>query len=154
MKKYLPFGLLALCCSLLMAKCSCEHLCTNAIPEINFVNFDSTELHAVIVGEYNNNGKFDGLVNTKVYSTSLMPGPDTFSFSDNKIIVGGFNDYMVTVPAINKTWRIRGINIHHDGTKTKEQCTGGMTYYVDDTIHYVPINTMAANQPGLINITK
>jgi len=142
------------CCCIVFANCDCKRLCTNAIPVINFINFDSSELHIVVLKAYNNDGKFDQLQSVQVYSNIIEHGTDTIFFNNNStIVLSFFTDYTVVIPAVNKTWYIRNISSHNDKMNANA-CTTGMTYYLNDTIHTIVPNSLMANQAGNINITN
>ncbi len=152
MKNYLYFLLAVLLGGLLLENCTCARICSNAMPVVAFVNFDSTQLDVVIVKTYNKDGTFSHLVDTKVYTSNYMPPANTFNIVEDKIYdIGAFNDYIIEVPAAGKVCRIKGINLHHDRLKTAT-CTSGMTYYINDSMKVIPLNTTTANMPGTINI--
>ena len=143
-----------LCGSIMFANCNCKRLCTNAIPVVKFANIDSTDLHVVVLKAYSNDGKFDNLQATQVYSGTIEHGTDTILFNnDNTIILGFFTDYSVEIPSINKTWYIKNISAHNDKMNAST-CTGGMTYYLNDTMYTIAPNSILENQPGYINITN
>ena len=155
MRKKVSIALVALCSSFLLLNCNCgQRLCTNAIPVINFVNFDSASLHVVVLKAYSNDGKFDNLQHTQVYSNTIENGIDTIPFNNsNTIILDFFTDYTLEIPAINKTWHIKNITSHYDKLNASN-CTGGMTYYLNDTIYTIAANPLNSNGPGYINISK
>jgi hypothetical protein len=148
------FTLFVIAGGLLLAKCDCTHRCTNTIPELNFVNFDSSELHAVIVQEYEQNGRFDRMWTSHVYTNAVFPGPDTFQLADNKIVIGGNTDYVITVPATGKTWTITELNLHYDHLKENTQCTSGMSYRLNDSTYTTHMVPGATDVPTLINLNK
>ncbi len=156
MKSYISLCLLILGGSLLLVKCSCGigHLCSNPIPEISFLNFDSSRLKAVIIKEYINDGKYDHLTDSKVYSNALLPGPDTLQLYENSLVADGFSDYMITVPAVNKTWYLKGISFHPVHNKQASQCTSGMSWYLNDTLHQLPANIAGSSLPASIDIYR
>ncbi len=139
--------------SLLFQRCDCKRLCTNAMPEFNFVNFDSTDLNAIILEGYNNDGTYTRLLDKRIYSNKPIPGPDTFQMTGNVIYPDVYYDYILTIPAVNKSWRIRGISLHHESNNVGT-CTGGMTYYLNDSLIVIPGNYTMANMPAIINILK
>lgn len=152
MKNYLYLLLLVLISGLLLENCTCTRLCSNAMPTVNFVNFDSVQLDMVIVKVYYKDGTFGHLTDTKVYTSKALPPANTFSLVGKSIYdIDAFSDYIIEVPAISKAWRIKGITLHHDRLKTAT-CTSGMTYYLNDTMKEIAINTATANMPGPINI--
>ena len=154
MKKYLPLALFALCSSSLFLNCNCgKRLCNNAIPVANFINFDSASLHTVIINEYSNDGKFDHLLDTRIYSNAVENGVDTLQFGGNTIMLGFFTDYSIQVPAVNKTWYIRNITSQYTHLNVSA-CTSGMTYYLNDTLHTVSPNSLLGNQTANIDINE
>ncbi len=153
MKNYFNYGLMLLFSSMILANCDCKHLCTNPMPEINFVNFDNSDLHAVVVSQYLQTGKFDHLVTTSVYTNSATPGRDTLQIVDTKISLDAFSDYIVEVRSVGRTWHITGMKFNTIKS-TDRNCSGGMSYYVNDTLGEIPANYSVSNNQAVINITK
>src|SRR4051812_24398534 len=116
MKHTISFILAILLASTLLLNCDCKHLCTSPSPRANFVNFDSTALNAVVVKQYNNNGQFNDLQHTTVYSSMVfnnthMPGPDTSHLDAAGINLEYFTDYVIEVPAAGKKWYIKSLSV-------------------------------------------
>ena len=153
MKRYLILSLIICAASTLLLNCDCnKRLCTNAYPVARFVNFDSASLHVVILKSYANDGKFDQLQRTQVYSISVENGVDTIYLNNNTITLDFFTDFTLELPSANKTWYIRNITSHYDKMAGATACTGGMTYYLNDTVYTIAPNGILANQPGYIDI--
>lgn len=138
----------------LVARCTCTHICSNAIPEANFVNFDSSELHGIIVNEYYQGGTFDKLKGTKIYTNAAMPGPDTLQLYQNSIILDGFTDYIIAIPDAGKTWFIKALTLRRDSKKEDIQCTSGISYYLNDTLHVIAPDYTKMSQPAVITLSK
>ena len=139
---------------IMFANCDCKRVCTNAIPVVSFTNFDSVQLHVVVLKAYGNDGKFDQLQSVQVYSNIIEHGVDTIFFNNNStIILNFFTDYTVEIPSVNKTWYIRNVSSHYDKMQANA-CTAGMTYYLNDTMHTIAPNNLMANQAGYIDITN
>ena len=154
MRSYLYLTLLVICGSTLLLNCDCnKRLCTNAIPAARLVNFDSASLHAVIVKGYDNDGKFDHLLSTNVYTNAAVAGADTLQIGDATLLLSYYTDYTIEIPALSKTWAIRGISSHNDKINTAA-CTAGMSYYLNDTLHTIAPNAMVSNLVGYIDISE
>ncbi len=154
MRSYLYLALIVFSGSTLLLNCDCnKRLCTNAFPTARFVNFDSASLHAVIVKAYTNDGKFDQLQSTTVYTNAAEAGPDTSQIGNNTLLLNFFTDYAIEIPALSKTWSIRGISSHYDKINTAA-CTAGMSYYLNDTLHTIAPNAMVSNLVGYIDISE
>jgi hypothetical protein len=153
MKNYFNYGLMLLFGSMILANCDCKHVCTNPIPEINFVNFDNSDLQAVLVSEYSQTGNFDHLIASNVYTNAATPGRDTLQIVDTKISLNYFSDYILEVRSVGRSWHIRGMN--SVSLKSKDRnCSAGLTYYLNDTLGEVPASYSVSNNQAVINITK
>jgi len=153
MKKYFYLVLFILTSSVILTNCSCGHVCTNAVPVLDFVNFDYTDLNIVLVSEYTKTGSFSQLMDTKVYTNGSSSNADTLQIGSDEILINSTSDYIITIPAVNMTWYLKNINIHADKMQASS-CTGGMDFYLNDSLHTIFSNNSAANLPGLIKIYK
>jgi hypothetical protein len=152
MRSYLYPLLLVIFSSMILANCDCKHVCNNHTPELNFVNFDSTDLHTVIIKSFLNNGSFDHLLETKVYSNVPAPQFDTMPFVNNRIYLAGLVDYIIEIPAVNRTYTIKKLQIINERSNVSG-CTGGMSWMMNDSFYSIRPTSMP-NSPGLIDITK
>ena len=158
MKNNLPIILGILIASTLLLNCNCKHLCSSPSLFVSLANFDSTTLNAVIVKQYNNNGQFNDLQHTKVYTSKLFtgantPGQDTMQLDSNKILMEFFNDYTIEVPAAGKTWYLKNMSMQ-PAKMSEPQCTNGLSYILNDTSHTIPAYPKSSYFPVVIYLNR
>jgi hypothetical protein len=140
--------------TLLLAKCDCQHLCSQPVTELNFVKFDSLDLSVVIIRRFAKDDKFDNLLDTFVCSNAPGAGKDTTVIASDKLLVAATFDYKIFVPSLNRTWALTRISIHRDGSGHTHTCTSGLNYFINDSGVYVAPDFTADSMPALISIVK
>jgi len=156
MKHTFSFILFLMFSSVLLLNCDCKRQCHNPAPVVSFQNFDSVTLRTVIVNEYSNNGQFDNLETSRVYTSRIFTAAnpavgDTLELGNSEFSIAINCDYIISVPSENRTWRLRNISVQAK-KMSATQCTNGYSYFLNDTLYNVPANSSSGNIPGFINI--
>ena len=141
MKYTARFVLVILLSSTLLLDCNCSRVCNSPMPGLKFVNFDSATLNVVILKLYNDNGQFNSLQHTYVYTSnrsalSYPTSSDTIGFDTSGIVITYSTDYSIEIPAAGRTWYLR--NVGMQVVKMNTECTNGLKYYLNDTLHTIP----------------
>ncbi len=158
MKYTFPVILILLLCSSLLFNCDCKHLCSSPTPVLKFVPFDSAALSVVIVKQYNNNGQFNDLEHTQIFSSTNFSamhtsGSDTSEIDSAGISLDYISDYIIELPASGKTWYLKSISMQ--ATKMNEQhCTNGIRYVLNDTLHVIQPDPASSYDPAAIYLNR
>ena len=155
MKNRLTWVVLFLFGSMLLSDCSCKHVCSQAIPMLDLSNFDSTTLDTVIVKMYEQTGvPFTKLDDSETYSSTVQPPYSNYNnhMDSDRVFLDFTHDYVIQIPANGRSWYIKNINLIATEMENTTSCTGGMSYYLNDTIHSVVPNSTTSYSKTLIKL--
>ncbi len=139
------FVLLALLTWACWGSCRSSSRCLyNAEPYVRLMNFDSTEMRAVIITTFTPGTGFKDTVLRRIYSTRpRIKTDDTNAFEplagiDKKTIELYYHlDAIVEMPRAGRVYYIRDVKQNQD-KRWDARCTNSWSYYVNDTLHTMP----------------
>ena len=137
-------GLLAILSCSFWFSCK-SHCLYNAIPYIRLMNFDTTDLKAVILTTFTPNTGFKDTILRQIWSTRPRIKIDDTNLFDplgnveQKTMELYFaTDAIVEVPSIGKVYHIRNVTQNKDKL-LDANCTNSWSYYLNDTLHTMPV---------------
>ena len=122
---------------------------------LDLSNFDSTVLDTVIVKSYDQTGvPFTTLADSQTYSSTVQPAYSNYNnhMDSDRVYLDFSHDYIIQIPGNGRSWHISKINLIATEMANTTNCTGGMSYYVNDTLYSVLPNSVTSYNKTFIKL--